>query len=123
MAGTARHNGLRGSFLTWVPGRGRDIRARGYDHAAELAGCAARLLGLPTAPLLTRSRPVADQSGLGAADRATNLAGAFAARRSPPDVVLVDDLVTTGATASACAGALRDAGAETVELLSACRKS
>jgi predicted amidophosphoribosyltransferase len=123
MCAALRRSGLSGSTLTWVPGRPADARLRGFDHAELLAARVAAALGLPVAGLLTRVRPVADQSGLGAVARRANLRGAFVAAASPAKVILVDDLVTTGATASACARALRAAGTETVELLTACRKS
>jgi predicted amidophosphoribosyltransferase len=123
MCAAVRRRGLRGSTLTWVPGRPADVRVRGFDHAEVLGVRVAGLLGLPVAGLLTRVRPAADQSGLGADARRANLRGAFGAGPSPPSIVLVDDLITTGATATECARALRGAGAEAVELLTACRKS
>ena len=114
--------GLEGAVLTWLPGRGRDISRRGFDHAALLARSAARRLGLPARPLLRRLVDRADQVGLGASQRAENVAGAFAAvERCSGGLVLVDDLVTTGATARVCADALREAGAPAVELLVCCR--
>jgi predicted amidophosphoribosyltransferase len=75
------------------------VRERGHDHARRLARATARRLGLPARPLLSPVRAVADSAGLGAAERAANLRGALAARR-PLDglvVVVVDDVVTTGA--------------------------
>jgi predicted amidophosphoribosyltransferase len=123
MCRAARGAGVVGSLVTWVPGRRSEVRLRGYDHARLLAEGVAAALGLPAERLLDRVRPVEDQSTLGAVDRRRNLRGAFEARRSLAPVVLVDDLVTTGATATACARALGRAGAPTVELLTACRKS
>jgi len=123
MAAAVQTAGVRGEVVTWVPGRSADIRARGYDHAAVLAGGLARRLGLPAERLLRRSaRRPADQTSLGAAARRANLEGAFVGtpcrgRR----VIVVDDLVTTGATAGACAAALRAAGACRVEVIAPCR--
>jgi predicted amidophosphoribosyltransferase len=113
--------GLAGTILTWVPGRSLDGRRRGFDHAHLLASQLAPRLGLPAARLLERRGDRPDQTSLSASRRRTNVLGAFAARSSPARVVLVDDLVTTGATASACARALRACGARSVELLAACR--
>lgn len=99
--------------LVPVPSSRAAVRARGHDHALRLARSAARTAGLEAAPLLRATRAVADQAGLDAVGRAANLAGALAARR-PLDglaVVVVDDIVTTGATLVEAARALRAGGA------------
>lgn len=124
MCSAARTAGLVGTTVTWVPGRPGDIKVRGYDHAEVLATGVAAGLGLPATRALRRQRAVQDQSGLGAAERRTNLRGAFRARPVPGErLMVVDDLLTTGATAVACARALKAGGATGVELLVACRKS
>ncbi|MDQ3785272.1 MAG: hypothetical protein M3360_10450 [Actinomycetota bacterium] len=114
--------GLESSVVTWVPGRKADTRVRGYDHAEVLAAEVGARLGLPLRGLLRRKGPRrADQAALGKRARRANLEGAFVARKCAAGVVIVDDLVTTGATAGACSEALRSAGALTVEVLAACR--
>ena len=123
MCTAAARSGLRGRAITWVPGRRIDSAQRGYDHAELLATRVGALVGLRPVRLLRRVRPVIDQASLTARDRFANLAGAFVARPCPPAVVLVDDVVTTGATAAACGTALRAAGATWVEVLAACRRS
>jgi ComF family protein len=112
--------GLSAEAVTWVPGRAREARRRGFDHAEVLARDLARRLGLRPVRLLRRTRASCDQAGLGARERRANLAGAFASRSFSRPVVLVDDLVTTGATAAACAAALRAAGVPRVEVLAPC---
>lgn len=121
MSARARRDGLVGTAVTWVPGRRRDIRRRGFDHAEVLARGVAEVLGLPVAGVLRRvdSRP--DQTTLTAAERRRSPVGAFEARSCAQGVVLIDDLVTTGATASSCAAALRRAGAPSVEVVAPCR--
>lgn len=116
-----RH-GLAASTVTWVPGRPRDAAVRGFDHAELLARRVAARLGLDPSGLLTRTHATRDQTGLSRAQRFRNLAGAFTAYRPvPARVVLIDDVLTTGATAAACSRALRDAGASLVEVLVAVR--
>ena len=116
-----RREGCRGRIVTWVPGREAAARMRGFDHAEVIARLVAAELGLPVASLLAHRRATADQTGLSRADRRLNLAGAFSSRPIHGWVVLVDDVVTSGATAEACARALAAAGCNGVELLAACR--
>ena len=102
---------------------------RGYNQAAILARALARETGLPTVPdLLQRRRATASQQGLSAPARLANVtAGAFRVhpwhRRRLPGrrVVLVDDVLTTGATVGACTRVLRQAGAVQVDVLTLTR--
>ncbi|MEP7132646.1 MAG: double zinc ribbon domain-containing protein [Acidobacteriota bacterium] len=89
------------------------------DHPAELlAHAVATLLDSPFRPRrLVKVRGTRRQSGLSARLRPDNVRGAFAARRpAPANVLLVDDVATSGATARECARALLAAGARTVEV-------
>lgn len=122
MVDAARRTALDADRFTWVPARPSDISARGFDHAELLARGVARRLGLPATALLRRRGVQLDQSGLDRTRRLQNLEGAFVAPRTVPQrVLLVDDLITTGATATACARALKASGARQVTLLAACR--
>ena len=108
--------------LTWVPLSPRRRRRRGFDQAELLARAMARLIDLPCRPLLRRVRETPEQARRRADERRRALRHAFdAPGPSPPTVVLVDDVMTTGATAAACAGALRRAGARRVLVLTAAR--
>ena len=92
---------------------------RGYNQAEEIARGLAAETGLAVQPdLLARGRFVRSQTHLDRADRHANVAHAFAAADEVAghSIVLVDDIVTTGATALAAARALRDAGAARVAL-------
>jgi predicted amidophosphoribosyltransferase len=94
--------------VTWVPSSRRKRRVRGVELPQLLAGPGA-------VRLLTGTRERPDQTELDAAARLRNASGAFAALgRAPPAVVCVDDVRTTGATATAAALALRAAGARRV---------
>lgn len=122
MASACRRGGIAGASVTWVPARRSDVRRRGFDHAEVLARGVAAALGLPATAMLVRRGVQVDQAGLDRHARAANLTGAFeAARPLEGPVLLVDDLVTTGATATAGARALRSAGASRVDLATACR--
>lgn len=111
----------RPGVITWVPSTKRAKRARGFDHAEELARAFGAEVGLAPVALLEKLRETQDQAALDRRRRAANLDRAFAARSSPELVLLIDDVLTTGATASACADALREAGARRVEVLTLAR--
>lgn len=100
------------------------LAARGFNQAAELAAPVARRLGLAWLPdALTRVRATPPQSGLSAARRRANLRNAFAVhpRLRGRDLVLVDDVVTTGSTATAVARACRRAGVGRITLVALAR--
>lgn len=121
IAGWIDHHGTNATALTWVPGRQRDMRTRGFDHAEAIGRVAASLIGLPAVPILSRTVERPDQTTLDAAQRRRNLVGAFNATTSHKAILLIDDLMTTGATLIACAQALRAAGATHIEGVTACR--
>jgi ComF family protein len=109
--------------LVPVPlGRSRE-RERGFNQAALLAERVARALGPPVRSWLTRTRPTRPQSELGAAERRANVRDAFRAVAAVRErhVVVVDDVLTTGATAAECARVLRQAGARAVGVLTVAR--
>ena len=108
--------------LTFVPADPDRSLSRGHHPAATLADRLAALWGLPVLPLLERPRAGKAQRELGLADRGGNVAGVFVACRAPPPrVVLVDDVYTTGATASEGARCLVGAGAKRVDVLTFAR--
>jgi predicted amidophosphoribosyltransferase len=103
-----------GPVLVPVPATPARRRRRGYDQAALLAAAFARRRGLPTVACLARSGG-GPQVGRGREARLVGLSGAIEVRsRPPPEAILVDDVVTTGATLVACAWALKQAGCERV---------
>jgi ComF family protein len=110
---------LRG-VVTWVPADPDRGLKRGYHPPERLARSLAQHWELPTADPLRR-RAGKRQRGLSRTERRRNVARAFSATAAPADVVLVDDVYTSGATANAAASALRKAGARRVEIVTFAR--
>ncbi len=101
-------------------------RERGYNQSALLAQALARRLGKPyVAGCLARIKPTQTQTHLTARERATNVRGAFKAGRlsrlEGQGVLLVDDVMTTGATVNECARALKEGGANRVFVVTIAR--
>lgn len=114
------------------PGR---LRERGFNQAERLAAALAAIGGWRVAPLLVRRRAGRPQARLGRAGRAANVRDLFATSRTAPGsragwkeggappspTLLVDDVVTTGWTAAACARVLQTAGSRCVGVVSFAR--
>jgi ComF family protein len=110
---------LEADVVVPVPLHRQREKERGYNQAAMIAKPLAKRLKLPyQAALLVRTRPRPNKHILNEEERWASVRGAFATRRgSQVDkrrVLLVDDVLTTGATLDACARALREAGAKSV---------
>jgi ComF family protein len=122
--------GCGGDILVPVPIHADRLRKRGYDQAELIVRVAGRALGLPVATILERRRSTIAQFDLDRDQRAGNVAGAFALAPGAPAgrplerrwVVLVDDVVTTGSTLSACAAPLLEAGALAVSAATIARE-
>jgi ComF family protein len=116
-------DGSPGPVVSWVPlGRARK-RARGFDQAEALARALVRGSGLPVRRLLERAVETSPQARRGGAHRRLALEGAFeaVASASGATVVLVDDVLTSGATAAECARVLLALGATEVGVVTAAR--
>jgi ComF family protein len=119
--------GLAGSTLVPVPTTRARLRARGYNQAGALARSLARLTGANVVEALERKDGGGSQVALHRGERRANVQGAFtlgstsAKELEGTDVVLVDDVLTTGATASEAAGALCEGGVRSVTLLTFAR--
>ncbi len=134
------------AFAKWLDRAGRDLLAetdmivpvplhrlrlwkRRYNQSAEIARGLSRLSGVPLQPLvLERRKPTPSQGTMpSAAARRKNVVGAFCVSKparaalKAKRVLLIDDVLTTGATASACARALKRAGAASVYVLALAR--
>lgn len=113
--------------LTPVPLHWRRQWQRGFNQSEVLASALSLRTGIPMIPALRRVRSTAAQAGLSNAGRRRNVAAAFAGRASAramlagKRILLIDDVMTTGSTATACALALKRAGAARVALLTVAR--
>lgn len=112
---------LAGKFdlVSWVPLSAKSLRARGFDQARLLAEHVAAAFGMEPVALLSKKDRVGRQSAIREeAARRANVLGAFSllpgAEVKGRRVLLVDDVLTTGATLSECARVLRTAGCESV---------
>ena len=106
----------RADLITWVPVSAKRLRRRGYDQVELLARAVSEELGIPLVSTLEKFRDNQANSGLKTpAERRANVLGVY--RPVQPErfrgkrVLLLDDIVTTGATASECARVLLTAGA------------
>ena len=119
--------GVGSDLVTWVPVHETRRRERGFDQAEELARSLAGSLRLPVAACLERHQRTAAQHALDRQQRAASTAGVFQVRARARAtvaghwVLLVDDVLTTGATLAGCAAVLNAAGATAVSAITLAR--
>lgn len=120
-AARSTDSGIR--LLLPVPLQVQRLRERGFNQAGELARWLSPQLGIPWSEgRLIRVRDSGHQQASTRGQRRRNVRGAFACRgRLPPRVALIDDVMTTGATAEAACRALQAAGVERVEVWTVAR--
>ncbi len=122
IAANAPGHALRGEALVPVPLHPARLRRRGFNQAERLAAGLAGRTGLALADCLERSGDRRTQVGRDRRERLRGISGSVRARAPAPGrAILVDDVVTTGATLAACAEALRAAGARHVSALAYAR--
>lgn len=122
-----REQGIEYDLITWVPLSRRHLRRRGYDQAELIADELAALTGRETTRLLTKVRENKTQSRVrGRENRLRNVHGVYEVSSEEKcrgvNVLLVDDIVTTGATVSECARVLRGGGAGKIYVTAAAVK-
>ncbi len=113
-------------LITWAPLSAKRRKKRGYDQAELLARRVGELTGIPALPALEKTRQAGVQSRIGDDEaRRANVSGVYrvlpGADIKGKRIVLVDDIVTSGATLAECAACLRDAGAGSVVALTLAR--
>jgi ComF family protein len=118
LAATYAESGWTPTLITAVPLHANRKRSRGFNQAALLAQELSTIIKIPfRAEIIERVKDTRPQVGLGKQDRQQNMESAFKAVPSisvGQQIVIVDDVYTTGATIRACASALREAGASKV---------
>ena len=112
-------NRISCDIITWIPLSRRRLRKRGYDQAELLARLIAKRQGMSCVKLLKKLRDNPPQSGTGSPEkRKANVKGIYACVKPEQikgkTILLIDDIVTTGATLSEAAGVLKKAGAAAV---------
>lgn len=118
LAGRIKCSALHYTALVPMPQHWRGLWARGRNPAAEVASLLSRRLGTPVAPLLRKTRHTPAQKHLTRQERWQNLAGSLAAAHSLSGgrYLLVDDVMTTGASSILASQVLLEAGAERVDV-------
>ena len=116
---------LKFDLVTAVPSTKKTLRQRGFDHTELIAAEFSELVEMPYRKLLLRTKHKLDQSRLSFADRFNAVKGNFSAMPetdlSEKTVLLIDDILTSGATASECAAVLKKQGAKRVYVLTFAR--
>ena len=104
--------------VCYVPRHISSMRKEGVNSAKTIAGLLSESAGIPMKQFLRKIKKTAKQSSLKAVERRKNLNGAFKAfhkkQLNGKNILLVDDIITTGATFNECAKTLKDAGAMSV---------
>lgn len=108
-------------IITWVPLSRKRLRSRGYDQARLIAEQLSGLTGIRCRRLLRKNIDIQPQSGTrNASERAANVKGVYSPLKNGikgSNILLVDDIITTGSTVSECAKTLKTAGALSVTVV------
>jgi competence protein ComFC len=120
-------NNLQFDFITFVPSGKRALKRRGYNQAEYISRLVAQKCSKKLIPCLVKFRETKDQIGLGRNDRWANLSGSFRYEYKKDitnsQVLLIDDVITTGATAFYCSELLLNNGCGKVIILTAAKSS
>lgn len=111
-------SGIACDVVTYVPMTRREKRKRGYNQSEKIAAALGKILDVEVKPLAEKVKETPRQVGLSGKARKENLEGAFAVKKRKEvrgkRVILVDDVMTTGATVNNVAARLKGAGAKSV---------
>jgi ComF family protein len=113
------------ALVTWAPLSKKRLRKRGYDQAKLLAEQVSKAFHIPLVSTLEKKKDTKAQSSLGAEERAENVNDVYRLAKgcsvAGKQILLVDDILTTGSTMRACARVLLEAGAERVDCVTLAR--
>lgn len=127
MVETINNEGIKFDIITYVPSDYSTIKKRGYNQSQYLASEIGKLLEVPFQELLLKSKTSKDQIGLGSFSRWDNLKDCYRAKKGidvkGKIILLIDDVITTGATAYFCSEQLKKSGANKVVLLTGAKSS
>jgi ComF family protein len=121
LANAVKQSGWRIDSICPVPLHWTRRLGRGYNQSALIAKPLANELGLSYSPLLKRVKRTKQQATLGKQERVNNVEDAFISKRCQGNILLIDDVVTSGATTRACMEALLVAGASSVKVAAIAR--
>lgn len=125
LASRFAESGISADIVTYVPTTAKKLKERRYNQSAEMAKEFAKLTNLVCLDLLDKTKDTADQKELSRRERLKNLLGSIVVKDKwqvkGKDILVIDDVFTTGGTMDACAKALKRAGANKVYGLTVCK--
>ena len=120
-------NSIKADYIAFVPSDKSTFKKRGYNQSKFLSEMLSQAIKLPTADCLIKDKPTKDQIGLDGEGRWNNLKQCFKVKNYQPirgrKVLLIDDVITTGATAFYCAKALLEYGCSEVSVLTVAKSA
>lgn len=121
MKDTIYNSNIDFDVLTYVPMTKKSLKKRGYNQSEYLARTLGKYVGKPVICCLTKTKDTKDQIGLSREDRWNNIQGSFKVHDNyyikNKDILLIDDVITTGATAFCCSDELLKNGAKKINIL------
>ncbi|AKN33323.1 competence protein ComF [Clostridium carboxidivorans P7] len=125
MVSLIKNKKIKCDYITYVPMTKERLKNRGYNQGAYLSKMISKSLDIPVINCLSKVKNTKDQIGLGKEERWRNIEGSFQFLKKycieSKNILIVDDVITTGATAISCALELKKHGAEEITVLTAAK--
>ncbi|MBU5486097.1 ComF family protein [Clostridium sp. MSJ-11] len=120
-------SGIHAHYLTFVPMTKKAIKKRGYNQSEYLAKVVGKYLDIPVIKSLSKTKDTLDQIGLNSSERWNNVHDSFYIynknKINNKKIILIDDVITTGATAYNCAKELMNNGAKEINILTVAKSN